>query len=59
MDSFERDVIWRELILLYDERDAALWMDMPHPQLEGRSPIDCSFEEVKAVIDRLNSGAFL
>lgn len=59
MTSTERDIIWRELLELYNHVDAAMWMFAPHPQLDGRKPCDCRFEEVKAVIDRLNSGAFL
>jgi hypothetical protein len=35
------------------------WLTTPHPQLDGRCALDCTFDEVMAIIDRLRTGAFL
>ena len=59
MTSFERHSILYELLSFYGYDEAEYWLKSPHPQLQGRKPIDCSFAEVKAVVDRLKSGAFL
>lgn len=32
------------LSALFDDIDAAVWLALPHPQLDGRQPIYCSFE---------------
>lgn len=39
--------------------DAAKWMNSPHKLLQDRKPIDCTFIEVRAIIDQLDSGAFI
>lgn len=48
-----------KLSVFYDPADAILWMQSPHPQLEGRRPMDAGYQEVMAIIDRLESGAYL
>lgn len=47
------------LLRFYTEDEAAVWLLSPHPQLGGRRAIDCERAEVEAVIDRLESGAYL
>jgi len=59
MTKAERARIWREVRELYEPRDAWRWMEAEHPQLGGRRPRDCSYDEVMAVLDRLKSGAYL
>ena len=59
MTSFERHSILFELLSIYSYNEAEHWLITPHPQLGGRKAIDCNFAEVKAIVDRLKSGAFL
>ena len=54
MTSFERHSILYELLSFYNYDEAERWLISPHPQLGGRKAIDCSFAEVKAIVDRLN-----
>ena len=44
---------------LYSVEEANEWLTGPHPQLEGRIPIEGPYLEVAAIIDRLESGAYL
>jgi hypothetical protein len=46
---------WRFEVLYRAEVD--MWLTLPHPQLEGRRPMDCSYVEVVRILDRLESGA--
>lgn len=49
----------RRLLELYQEAEAELWMHAQHPQLGGRRPVDCLYQEVSQVIARLEGGAYL
>jgi len=44
---------------LYSTEEANQWLTSPHPLLEGRIPLDCHYAEVAAIIDSLESGAYL
>lgn len=48
---------------LYDDAEIELWLRLPHPQLAGQSPghvIELGrIAEVEAIIDRMESGAYL
>ena len=35
------------LHVLYSEVDTIKWLMSPHPQLDGRMAIDCTYDEVK------------
>jgi len=59
MTQSERALVWCELRELYTREEADRWLNLPHPQLDGRKASDCTFKEVMAVIDRMSSGAFL
>jgi putative toxin-antitoxin system antitoxin component (TIGR02293 family) len=47
----------------YEPDEARLWLQTPHPQLDGRRPYDLINEgraaEVLEVLDRLDSGVYL
>jgi len=51
--------IAKRLAEFYSDDEATEWMTSPHPQLEGRRPVDCKFSEVAPILDRLESGAYL
>jgi hypothetical protein len=53
-----RALVWCELRELYSQDEARRWMMSPHPQLNDRRPLDCSYADVMAVIDQLKAGAF-
>jgi len=59
MNARQRELVFCELRKFYDRDDAEIWLELPHPQLKGRRPTDCEFEEVMAILDRLGSGAYL
>ncbi len=47
------------LLAFYTPEEAAQWMTMSHPQLGGRRATDCTKDEVMAIIDRLESCAYI
>lgn len=49
----------RLLANFYTVEEANKWMHSPHPQLDGRVPILSEVREVAAILDRLESGAYL
>ena len=51
--------LFRRLCQFYSWGEAHDWMRKPHPQLNGRRAIDCKFDEVAPILDRLESGAYL
>lgn len=59
MTKSELRRIIHSLGAFYDRDEAETWMTSPHPELKDRRPMDCSFEEVDAVIERLHAGAYL
>jgi uncharacterized protein (DUF2384 family) len=65
MTSFVNDFVsvWNRLRGYYDEADAHAWLYAPHPQLQGERPIELirlgRTQEVAAILDRLDSGAYL
>lgn len=58
MTADECVLTMKALFEFYEPQDALRWMQSPHPQLDERKPVDCSFAEVWAIIDRLQSGAY-
>jgi len=54
-----RALVWAELRQFYSQDEAHTWMMSPHPQLEDRRPVDCSYADVMAIIDRLKAEVFL
>ncbi len=60
MSPNETKEIYKRLIPLYPNADDLhRWLNDPHPQLDGRRAVDSEFSEVMAIIDRLESGAYL
>jgi uncharacterized protein (DUF2384 family) len=59
MTRAQRHLIWCELREFYSPSEAYRWLNSPHPQLEDRHAVDCEFDEVMAIIDRLKSSAYL
>jgi len=59
MTTQENAALFLRLKALYTAEEAAKWMQSPHPQLGGRSAQDSPYQEVSAIIDRLESGAYL
>ncbi len=59
----ELDDIKTRLEEYYAPSEANEWLTAPHPQLEGVSPLaaiaDGRAHEVKAILDRLDSGVYL
>ncbi|MGL5840002.1 MAG: antitoxin Xre/MbcA/ParS toxin-binding domain-containing protein [Sphingorhabdus sp.] len=47
----------------YDPKEIRIWLQAPHPQLEGRRAIDAivedKAEEVIAILDRMDAEAYL
>lgn len=54
-----QDIVAKLVKFGYSQDEALTWMNSPHPQLGGFKPRDYSYQEVLAIIDRLESGAFL
>ena len=52
-----------QLSAVYDPTESRLWLLSPHAELGGESPADCiaqdRTDEVLAIIDRLQSGAYI
>ena len=59
MRASDYSELHKMLLTLYTPEQAHEWLRSPHPQLEGIRPVDSSYYKVRAVIDRLESGAFL
>jgi uncharacterized protein (DUF2384 family) len=60
LNDLESADIWRRLLNLgYSQDEAHQWMFNPHPQLRGSVAADCAHDEVVAILDRLESGAYL
>ena len=51
--------LYEKLLNFYSPKEAVEWLHSPHPQLDGRKAADCEPAEVAAIIDRLESGAYL
>lgn len=49
----------KRLLQFYSPEEADRWMRSPHPQLEGRRAVDSGYYEVRRIIERLESGAFV
>jgi uncharacterized protein (DUF2384 family) len=58
MKSKERAVVFMALRELFSDEEARAWLNTTHPQLKGRTPLECEYREVIAIIDQLRSGAF-
>lgn len=43
----------------YTRDEAEKWLDATHPQLNGAAAIDSEFENVSAIIQRLEDDAYL
>jgi hypothetical protein len=59
MTEDEIALILKRLAAFYSLEEAQRWLNAPHPQLNGRRAVDCPLAEVLAIIDRLESDAFL
>ena len=49
----------KRLLEFYTVEDANKWLYSPHPQLNGHVPVLSTRLEVEAILDRLESGAYL
>ena len=59
----EGEAIQARLLEYYTPEEADMWLCSPHPQLEGRRPIDLlavgEGEAVHKVLDRLDADGYL
>lgn len=59
----DRRYIFMRLLDYYEPHEARVWLYAPQPQLNGERPIDLlhvgRVQEVVAILDRLDSGAYL
>lgn len=63
LEEIVRDQIFARLRKYYTYADTYRWLEAGHPQLNGERPLDLinsgRSEEVLAILDRLDSGAYL
>lgn len=59
MSHLEMTRLRKRLLEFYTVADANKWLHSPHPQLDGRVPILSSHAEVDAILNRLESDAYL
>lgn len=56
-------IIFRRLMEYYEPDEADTWLNEPHPQLEGQTPISMIAAErggeVGAVVDRLDADGYI
>lgn len=59
MTSAEYDQVRTRLLAFYTPAEIAIWTHSPHPQLNGRTAMNSALNEVMAIIDRLESSAYI